>query len=114
MSSNEYEENTLDYESEENQTSSDDEAEMVLERWKRTKSKKRGRRSTWSDESISDLVDIIASSERYKTKLIYENTQRKANTVLYSDIQKLLCDRAANRGENFEVDVIQIRNKFKL
>ena len=76
MSTNEYEENTLDYESGESQTSSDGEVETVLERWKRTKSKTWGRRSTWSDEIRTETrISNINLKKTEKTRLALKFSQ---------------------------------------
>ena len=58
------------------------------------KRKRKGRRSTFPDAVIDDMVDVITSNEIYKKKLLYENTKKKANSKYYADILKILVERA--------------------
>ena len=46
---------------------------------------------------INDLVDIV-SSDVNKKNIIFENTKRVANTILYEGILKELNQRASDRG----------------
>ena len=78
----------------------DKEVDILLNKWKgkQGKRKRRGRRSSWSIDIINDLVDIIVSSDVNKKKLIFENTKRVANTILYEGILKELNQRASDGG----------------
>ena len=38
----------------------------------------------WSQSLLSDLVDIIISSEYYKKELIFTNTKNQKNGDIYS------------------------------
>ena len=91
-------------------TSSEDGEELDI--FKRKK-RKRGRRSVWSDAVVDDLVDIVASNEIYKKKLLYENTKKISNTLLYEGILETIKGRADERGEICTFTVEQLRNKFK-
>ena len=57
-------------------------------------------------------MDIIASNELYKKKLIYENMRKVPNANMYADILKEMKARAAEREEDCPFDVIQMRTKF--
>ena len=77
------------------------------------KPKKAGRKSRWSQELLSDFVDIIVSSDHYKTKLIFRNTKFQQNGEIYGKIREELKQRCAARGESFCFTVEQLRSKFK-
>jgi len=53
---------------------------------KKASSKKGGRKAMWSQRLLSDLVDIIISSEYYKKKLIFTNTKNQKNGEIYAQI----------------------------
>ena len=67
----------------------------------------------WWDNVITDMVDIICSSECLRTNLIFRNTSWARNTAIYTDVVKQLKERLASLGENFPLNVTQTRNKFK-
>lgn len=62
---------------------------------------------------ITDMVDMICSSEYLMTNLIFRNTSRARNTAIDSDVVKQLKERLGSRGENFPFHVTQTKNKFK-
>ena len=78
-------------------------ADALLNKWTRKQGSKRkqcGRRSSWNSDIVNDLIGIIVSCEvDVKTKLIFENTKRIANTKLYDDILKELNQCATDRGK---------------
>lgn len=80
---------------------------------KSSTSRKPGRKAVWRETVITDMVDIICSSEHLRKNLIFRNTSRSRNTAFYTDVVKQLKERLASRGENFPFDVSQTRNKFK-
>jgi len=80
---------------------------------KSSTSRKPGRKAVWRETVITDMVDIICSSEHLRKNLIFRNTSRSRNTAFYTDVVKPLKERLASRGENFPFDVSQTRNKFK-
>ena len=41
--------------------------------------KKRGRKVEWPDHVVTDLVDIILSNDKWKTKLLLTNTKTVKN-----------------------------------
>ena len=66
---------------------------------KKASSTKGGRKAMWSQSLLSDLVDIIISSEYYKKKLIFTNTKNQKNGEIYAQILVTLKERASERGE---------------
>ena len=79
---------------------------------KKSSSKKGGRKTRWS-QSLSDLVDIIISSEYYKKKLIFTNTKNQKNGEIYAQILVTPKEPASERGEEVPFTYIQLRTKFK-
>lgn len=77
------------------------------------KKKKPGRKSRWSREAIDDLTDIIVSNDKFKTKLIFQNTKNQQNRMLYESILRELKKRGEERGEEITFSVPQLRTKFK-
>ena len=75
--------------------------------------KKMGRKAQWSDNLIGDLVDIIASNDYFKEKLIFTNTKNQKNSVTYGRVLDQLKIRANARDEEVSFSVVQLRNKFK-
>ena len=67
----------------------------------------------WRENVITDMVDIICSSEYLRTNLIFRNTSCARNTAIYMDVVKQLKEQLGSQGENFPFDVTQTRNKFK-
>ena len=81
-------------------------------RKKKTDNKK-GRKSSWQERHINDLVDIICSSEYYKKRLIFINMKNSKNGEIYQRVLKELKERYDQQGDVFPFNVAQIRNKFK-
>ena len=79
----------------------------------RTKGKKAGPKSLWTTEMLNDLVDIIANDDNLKRKLVFTNTPTTSNAEAYKKVVKEMEKRCDARGETFELDVTQTRNKFK-
>ena len=80
---------------------------------KKASSKKGGRKAMWSQSLLSDLVDIIISSEYYKKKLIFTNTKNQKNGEIYAQVLVTLKERASERGEKVPFTNIQLCTKFK-
>ena len=74
---------------------------------------KGGRKAKWCESLLSDLVDIIISSDYYKKKLIFTNTKNQKNGEIYEQILATLKERASERGEEVPFTNIQLRTKFK-
>ena len=95
---------------------SDLEADLLLHQLK-NKGKKRkqkvGQKSSWSGVDLSDLADVVCSSDRYKRYIIFQNTKNKRNSSVYGEVVEEMKKRAAERGENWSKNVDQTRNKFK-
>lgn len=78
------------------------------------KSSKRPRRKTrWCAKSLDDFIDIIVSSNEFKTKLIFTNTKNQRNGPIYAKIMDELKERASARGDKFTMTVNQMRTKVK-
>ena len=73
---------------------------------------KKGRKSTWQDRQINDLV-VICSSQYFKKGLIFTNTKNSKNGEIYEQVLKQVKERYLSQGEEFPFTVSQIRNKFK-
>ena len=56
---------------------------------------------------ITEMVDIICSSEHLRKELKFKNTSRSRNTAFYTDVVKQLKERLASRGENFRLGASQ-------
>lgn len=78
----------------------------------RKKQTKVGRRSTWSEEQLSDFINIIVNSEHHKNKLIFQNLKNQRNGLIYEKILIQLKQRCAERGEDMPFGV-ELRSKFK-
>ena len=76
-------------------------------------SQKKGRKSTWQECQINDLVDVICSSEYFKKGLIFTNTKNSKNGEIYEQVLKQVKERYVSQGLEFPFAVSQIRNKFK-
>lgn len=79
----------------------------------KNKRKKAGRKPRWSQELLNDFIDIIVSSDHYKTKLIFRNTKFQQNGEIYGKIREELKQRCVARDESFCFTVEQLRSKFK-
>jgi len=75
-------------------------------------SRKAGRKAVCRENVITDMVDIICSSEYLRTNLIFRNTSHARNTAIYTDVMKQLKERLGSYREKFPFDVTQTRNKF--
>ena len=76
-------------------------------------SRKKAGRSSWKEEEIADMVDIVCNSEYYKKKIIFTNSKNSKNNDVYSKLQKDLQERLSARGQEFQFAVAQVRNKLK-
>jgi hypothetical protein len=97
----------------EEDSESDLEADQILQRLNNKRKRKAGRKSTWSLIDLSELTDVVCSSERYKRNIIFQNTKNKRNSSVYADVIDELTKRAAERGEVWSKNIDQTRNKFK-
>ena len=76
--------------------------------------KKAGRKSSWKEEEVADMVDIIVcNSDYYKKKIIFTNSKNSKNNDVYSKLQKDLQARLEARGQELQFTVEQVRNKLK-
>lgn len=80
---------------------------------KRKQKQKPGRKATWSDSLVDDLVDIVVNNEYYKKRLIFMNMKNQKNAEIYEKILKELRARAAKREEDVLFTAVQLRTKFK-
>ena len=79
------------------------------------KGKKRiGRRATWKEDNITDMVNIIVNDDQLVKKLIFCNTKKASNTEAYEMVRKRLnVEYNKTTGSDFPFQVQQMRNKFK-
>ena len=75
--------------------------------------KKAGRKSSWKEEEVADMVDIVCNSDYYKKKIIFTNSKNSKNNDVYSKLQKDLQARLEARGQELQFTVEQVRNKLK-
>jgi len=66
-------------------------------------SQKVGTKAMWRDNVITDMVDIICSSEYLRTNLIFRNTSCARNAAIYTDVVK--------QRRDFPFDMTQTSNK---
>ena len=95
------------------ETTDDDETQSMVTflKNKQKKRKKVGRRSQWSEDVVTDLIDVILNDEKFKKSLIFTNTKNVKNSEIYKKVIEIMkCER---NHENFEFDVKQTRDKFK-
>ncbi len=81
---------------EETDSKEDPEADEILNIISK-KRRKMGRKASWSDSLLSDMIDIIVNSEYYKRKLIFTNTKNQKNGVIYGNVLDELKVRACER-----------------
>jgi len=79
----------------------------------RAKKKKAGRRSSWKEEDVVDMVDIVCSSDHYKRKILFTNSKNTRNNDVYNRLLKDLQERVVARGHEFPFNVEQVRNQLK-
>lgn len=65
-----------------------------------------------SQELLNDFIDIIVSSDHYKSKLIFRNTKFQQNGKIYGKIREELKQRCVARDESFCFTIDQLRSKF--
>ena len=101
-------------ESDESDDDDDDDVADLVASLPGQRKRKRGRKSPWEEDVIDDLVDCVCSSETLTRKLIYENTKKSSNKLLYEELLNELKRRLQDRGAkeiSFTVD--QARTRFK-
>lgn len=77
------------------------------------RSKKKGRKGSWSEKQVGDMIDVICDSENFQKKLIFTGK----NTEVYQKIQSELWQRYEAKGLDaiscFPFSPEQMRTKFK-
>ena len=100
-------------EEEEEESDSIEEGEMVSSECGKRK-KRIGRRATWKEDHITDMVNIIVNNDQLVKKLIFCNTKKARNTEAYEIVLKRLnVEYNKTAGSDFPFQVQQMRNKFK-
>lgn len=79
----------------------------------RAKKKKVGRKSSWKEDDITDMVDIVCNSDYYKKRIIFTNSKNSRNNDVYSKLLKDMQERFEARGHEVRFTVEQVRNKLK-
>lgn len=81
----------------------------------RAKKKKVGRKSSWKEDDITDMVDIVCNSDYYKKKkrIIFTNSKNSRNNEVYSKLLKDMQERLEVRGHEVRFTVEQVKNKLK-
>ena len=78
---------------------------------KSTKSKA-GTRSQWAAGQLEDFIDMFVFIENFK-ELIFQNTKFQQNASMYEQILKIWKARGAERNEEYQFTVGQLRSKSK-
>ena len=114
ISENDEERNSLSENEESDSSGQDYDAFLKAIRPKlRGKWKRSGRKSTWHEEMVNDLVDIVCEYEYLRKKIILTNNQNTKNTEVYNKVVRCLSTRCKEQGETCEFTVAQTRTKFK-
>ena len=79
----------------------------------RAKKKKVGRKSSWKEDDITDMVDIVCNSDYYKKRIIFTNSKNSRNNEVYSKLLKDMQEGFEARGHEVRFTVEQVRNKLK-
>ena len=75
--------------------------------------KKRGRKATWQESQITDMVNIIVNNEALLRKLVFTNTKKACNTDAYQNVLIELNEQyKKDTGKDFPFTVKQMRSKF--
>ena len=76
--------------------------------------KKRGRKATWQETQITDMVNIIVNNEALLRKLVFTNTKKAYNTEAHHSVLTELNEQYnKSSGKDFPFSVKQMRSKFK-
>ena len=74
---------------------------------------KKGRKSSWPQEIVDDMVNIICSDDHLMKRLIFENTKNSRNAMLCAKIIKEIKKVCADWDQEYPYSLIQTRTKFK-
>ena len=66
----------------------DDALQLFVEKGKGAIKKESARKSKWPEKVLDDFIDIVASSNSYKIKLIFTNCKNQKNGPIYEDIRR--------------------------
>ena len=90
------------------------EYESIIKKFeKKSRKKCKGRKSTWPEQQVNDMINVICSNDNLAKKLIFQNTKNTRNGELFKKVVEDSEKACIERGETFEFDVIQTRTKFK-
>ena len=97
-------------------TDSEVESHPLLEKFSKKGAKKsverKGRKCTWKETLVNDLVDIILENDTYRTKLLLTNVKNAKNGIYYDQVVNKMKERCKTREEDFPFDISQTREKF--
>ena len=82
---------------------------------RRRKSKKvAGRKATWKEANIDDMIDIIVNDESFSKNLIFTNVKKQKNNEVYNRILKNLQERYSQYTppSSFPLTVPQMRTNL--
>ena len=107
----------IELEDDEEEEERDEDVDTALahfvKKGKEKSSKRPGQKPRWCSKSLDDFIDIVVSSNEFKTKLIFTNTKNQRNGPICAKILDQLKERASARGDKFTMTVAQMRTKFK-
>ena len=89
----------------------DEEINLVKER--KSKKDRRGRKSTWKESAIDNLVDCICFKEYVRKKLIFTNKKASKNGEIYQKVISENGKKREERGRLYKYSLKKTRFKFK-
>ena len=88
--------------------------ESVVQNFEKKLTKKcKGRKSTWPEEQVNDMITVICSNDYLARKLVFQNTKNSRNGELFKKVVADSQKACQERGETFEFHITQTRTKFK-
>ena len=91
--------------------SSDKEINLVSKKIKRKKDRK-GRKSTWKESAIGDLVNCIRSSKYAERKLMFTNNKATKNGEIYQKTNSKVRTGCEEKGELYEHTLGQTKSEL--
>lgn len=86
---------------------------LGLSKVSKERERKKGRKASWPDEFVNELVEEICESEYYRRRLIFTNNKAYKNLEIYQKIVAKITKKLLERQQNFNFSAQQARTKFK-
>ena len=79
------------------------------------KKAKRGRKASWNEDQITDMIDIIVNDDEMVKKLIFTNTKKASKSEVFKNVLTQLNEKYnATTGKEFPSVVAQMRSCKKI